>query len=96
MKTTITLVVRAFPVSVRDQSTGMERKDVIVLDKARLQAAQLVGQSSKELIRRLCERAGLTVLAIGKPERREIEMALDALFQLHGIARIGHRSDGVE
>lgn len=89
MKTTLTLCVRAFPITVHDHSTGQEREDVIVLDKSALKAAQIVGQSSKELITRLCERAGLSVLSVGKAERREIELNLEGLYGLHSVYQIG-------
>lgn len=82
MKTVLTIYVRAFPVAVRDRTTGQEREELVVLDKARLQAAQLVGQSSKELIGRLCALEGLDVLQIGKAEKREISVNLDDLFAL--------------
>ena len=48
MKTEISIHLRAFCVRVSDPTHG-ERDEVIVLDKSQLQAAQLVGQSSKEL-----------------------------------------------
>lgn len=82
MRTVLTIHTRAFPVAVRDRTTGREREELVVLDKARLQAAQLVGQSSKELIDRLCALEGLDVLQIGKAEKREISVNLDDLFVL--------------
>ena len=80
MKTMLTVHVRAFPVIVQDGFTGQEREELVVLDKARLQAAQLVGQSSKELITRLCAQEGLNVLRIGKPEKQEITVNLEGLL----------------
>lgn len=91
MKTEWNIQARAFPITVHDHSTGQEREDRIVLTKEQLQAAQLVGQSSKELINRLCERAGLTVLEIGKPEKRQISLNMEELFKFHGIAMKGKR-----
>ncbi len=91
MKTEWNIQARAFPVTVHDHSTGQEREEQIVLTKEQLQAAQIVGQSSKELIGRLCERAGLTVLEIGKPEKREISLNMEELFKFHGIAMAGKR-----
>lgn len=84
MKTNITLQVRAFQVVIQDERTGEEHCDLIVLDKAQLQAAQLVGQSSKELIHRLAGRQGFKVLEIGKAEKREISLNLEELYRLHG------------
>lgn len=81
MKTTITIEVRRFPVTIRDERTGEVSEDHIILDKQRLQSAQLVGQSSKELIQRLYNRQGFRVLEIGKPERRSINLNLSELWQ---------------
>lgn len=86
MKTTFIIQARRFPVRIHDRSTGAERDDSIILTKEHLQAAQLVGQSSKELIHRLYERDGCAVLEIGKPERREISLNLEELYQLHSRA----------
>lgn len=81
MRNILTIQARAFPVVIQDQRTGDERSDLIVLSKEQLQAAQLVGQSSKELIYRLCSRQGYGVLEIGKPVRRALEVDLDALYR---------------
>lgn len=81
MKTTITIEVRRFPVTIRDERTDEVSQDYIILDKQRLQSAQLVGQSSKELIQRIYNRQGFRVLEIGKPERRSINLNLSELWQ---------------
>lgn len=91
MTTATSLHVRAFPVKVRDNSTGTERSELVVLTKEHLQACQIVGQSCKELIHRLCERSGLSVLDIGTPEKREISINLEELYKLH--KRTSHRSE---
>lgn len=91
MKTKITLQVRAFPVRVHDHNISAEREDTVVLDKQQLQAAQIVGQSSKELIQRLYEREGCTVLEIGKAEKREISLNLEELYQAHAFHQRGKR-----
>ena len=85
MRTILKIQVRAFPVTVRDRATGQEREELIVLDKARLQAAQLVGQSSFELINRLCVQKGLAVLRVGKAEKREVTVNLNDLFTLQSL-----------
>ena len=46
----------------------------------KLQAAQAVGQSSKELICRHYNQRGYTVLHIGKAEKRAVVVDLDKLF----------------
>lgn len=76
MKNEITIQARTFPVTVRDQRTGEQREDLLSLDKRQLQAAQLVGQSSTELIHRIYNRQGFYVLNIGKPIKREIRVDL--------------------
>lgn len=81
MKTTFDLTIRAFPVKIVDERTGEESTDTIVLDKQRLQAADLVGQSNKELIERTYHRQGYRVLDIGKPERMTVVMNLDRIYE---------------
>lgn len=76
MKTTVTIYTRRFPVTIRDERTGAEVQDSITLDKAQLQAAQLAGQSSKELIYRLYNRQGFRVLEIGKAKKGCVEVTL--------------------
>lgn len=80
MKTEITIQARAFPVVIQDQRTGDERSDLIVLDKSMLQAAEIVEQSSKELIYRLYNRQGFKALEIGKPVKCEIRVNLEELY----------------
>ena len=76
MKNEIAIQVRTFPVTIRDQRTGERKDDLLTLDKRQLQAAQLVGQSSKELIHRIYNRQGFYVLNVGKPIKREIHVDL--------------------
>lgn len=91
MKTTLAIQVRAFPVTLEDKITTDAIQDTIVLTKSQLQAAQLVGQSSKELIQRICSREGFQVLEIGKAERRENSLNLEDLYKLHSVAQVGKR-----
>lgn len=84
MQTELKVQVRAFPVVIKDQYTGEASRDLIVLDKEQLRAAQLVGQSSKELIYRLYNRQGFQVLDIGSPVKREIELKLKELYEAPG------------
>ena len=79
----IVIEARRFPVTLRDERTGEITQSNIILDKQRLQAAQLVGQSSKELIQRFYNRQGFRVLEIGTPERRSICLSLDVLWDMH-------------
>lgn len=79
MKTTFELHLRRFPVIVQDAS-GQQTEVTITLDKSQLQAAQVVGQSSKELIGRICGRQGLTVLDIGAADKRTVTLDLEALW----------------
>ena len=80
MKTTFDLQVRAFPVKIRDERTGEEDVDIIVLDKPRLQAAQLVGQSSKELIERIYHKQGFKVLDVGKADKMTVQLQFDRVY----------------
>ena len=91
METTLSIRVRRFPVRIHDQSACCEREDAIVLTKEQLRAAELVGQSSKELIHRLYKRKGYLVLEIGKSEKREITLDLEALYQTHSLHQMGKR-----
>ena len=84
MKTNLTIQVRAFPVTIKDERTGDTTVDTTVIDKAQLQAAQIVGQSSKELIQWLYNRQGFKVLEIGIPTKRTITVDLGELYRFHG------------
>lgn len=76
----LTVHALRFPVTIRQGVDGLKVIPVI-LTKDQLRAAQTVGQSSKELIRRICERAGFTVLDIGKAERRTLEIDLSTAWE---------------
>ena len=80
MNTSMTLVLRRFPVTIKDERTGEISKDNVVLDKESLNAAQRVGQSSRELIYRIFNKYGYKVLDIGKPERANVDIRLDQAF----------------
>lgn len=89
MKTNISIEARRFPVTLRDERTGEIIQSSIILDKQRLQAAQLVGQSSKELIHRFYNRQGFWVLEISMPERRSLNLSLEDLWDLSdGLGRL--------
>lgn len=88
MKTSITLTLRAFPVIVENTETQEVKKDIIVLTKEHLRAAQLVGQSSKELITRICANEGYRVVEIGKPAKRDVTFNLPLLCGLADAGRI--------
>lgn len=80
MKTTMTVQLRRFDVLVEDQRTRETREESIVFTLEQLHAAQLVGQSSKELIERYFNRMGYKVGGIGRAERRTATLRLDGLF----------------
>ena len=75
----VTISALRFPVTVQ---RGENDTDVIpvILTKEQLRAAQTVGESSKELIHRICERKGLNVLDIGKAERKTFEIDLAEMW----------------
>ncbi len=81
MRTFFDSQLRAFDVRIRDERTGEETEDVIVFTKSQLQAAQVVGESSKELIHRAYSAQGFTVLDIGKADKREARLDLYGLYQ---------------
>lgn len=80
MNTTYELQIRAFPVKIRDERTGEDDVDIIVLDKHRLQAAQLVGQSSKELIERIYHKQGYKILEVGRADKMTVQLQLDRVY----------------
>lgn len=81
MKNEIVLNLRQFPVLARDHRDGQEKRITVTVAKNQLQAAQIVGQSSKELIERLCDRQGYTMLEIGKPSKVAVAVDLDKLVE---------------
>lgn len=83
MKSEIVLHLRQFPVLAHDHRTGQEEAITVTVAKQQLQAAQIVGQSSKELIERLCEKQGYTVIEIGKPDKLAVTLDLDKLVEQH-------------
>lgn len=70
-----------FTVQGRDERTGATQEDLIVFTKDQLRAAQIVGESSKELIYRAYNRKGFTVLDIGKARKVTAELDLEGLFR---------------
>lgn len=83
MKNEITLHLRQFPVLAHDHRDGQEKRITVTVTKNQLRAAQIVGQSSKELIERLCDRQGYSILEIGKPSKLTVTVDLDKLVEQH-------------
>lgn len=81
MKHTIRVEARRFPVIVQAVDGCEELSDTIILTKQELQAAEIVGESSKEIITRHFARKGFTVLDIDKPERRTLTIDLNELWE---------------
>lgn len=81
MKSDITLHLRQFPVAAHDHHTGQEEAITVTVTKDQLRAAQIVGQSSKELIERLCDRQGYSILEIGRPSKIAVTVDLDKLVE---------------
>ncbi len=79
MKTTQTIQLRIFGVRIRDERTGEVRKDKITFTKQQLQAAQVVGEGSINLIRKAYNRAGYRVLDTIWAEKREVVLDLEEL-----------------
>ena len=80
MKNIVTIEARCFHVVIKNTGSGEVANDSIVLSKQQLRAAQIVGQSSKELIHRLYQRQGFKVLDIGRTEKKTLIVALDVLW----------------
>ena len=80
IRNNINIEARRFGVTATD-ANGSTVYRYITLSKEQLQAAQIVGQSSKELIHRLFERHGLEVVEIDKPERKTIKIDLNSLWR---------------
>ena len=81
MRTIEKIYLRAFTVRIQDQRTGETKEDVIVFSKHQLQAAQIIGQSSKQLIYRAYNAQGYTVLDIGKADKVEADLDLYGLYR---------------
>lgn len=81
MKNEIVLNLRQFPVIAHDHRDGQEKRITVTVAKNQLQAAQIVGQSSKELIERLCDRQSYSVLEVGKPSKVAVTLDLDKLVE---------------
>lgn len=87
MKNVIKMEVRRFPLLVVKQDNQEPYARHIVLTKEQLHAAQTVGQSSKELICRICKKQGYKVVEIGKAEKRSIALDLDFLWDTEDFVR---------
>lgn len=86
----IFITVRQFPVLAHNHRVGKEVSITVPVTKEQLRAAQLVGQSSTELIERLCERQGYTVIEIGRPDKLSMDIDLEELvkqYQEHQDAK---------
>lgn len=80
MKHSITIEARKFEVTAECKETKEVTTDSIILTKAELQAAQLIGSSSKGVICGIYGKKGYAVLDIGKAQRRTLTVDLDALW----------------
>ena len=80
MKSVVRMEVRRFPILVLKMDNQEPYTRHIVLTKNQLQAAQTVGESSKELISRICKKQGYKLLEIGKAEKKTIFVDLDFLW----------------
>ena len=90
MRNIIEIQVRSFPVLAHNHRTGKEEAITVPVTKEQLRSSQLVGQSSTELIERLTERQGYTVVKIGTPVRHSITLNLEELvkqYQEHQDAK---------
>lgn len=79
MKNEITLTLRRFPVLAHDHRTGQEEAITVTVPKEQLRAAQIVGQSSKELVERMLDRQAYTIIEIGTPDKLAVTLDLEKL-----------------
>lgn len=84
MNTYFNLQLRAFKVKIFDNRTLETKMDVIVFDKSVLQAAQLLGESSDNLIKKHYNRQGYTVIETVEVIKREAQLNLLKLFETGG------------
>lgn len=87
MKNIVRVEVRRFPLLVVKQDNQEVYERHIVLTKEQLHAAQVVGQSSKELISRICKKQGYEVKEIGKAEKRTLEVDYDFWWSAYDFVR---------
>ena len=91
MKTEFVIQTRRFPVVIRDERTGEEMEDHIVLELNQIKAADAMGLDYEEVIYRQYNRMGYRVLEIGKAQRHTITINLEELCRLHSVAEMGKR-----
>ena len=72
---------RSPPGPSHDHRTGTEKSITVTVTKDQLRAAQIVGESSKELVERLCDRQGYSVIEIGTPDKLTLSVDLDRLVE---------------
>lgn len=90
MRNIVEIHVRVFPVLAHNHRTGKAEAITVPVTKEQLRASQLVGQSSKELIGRLCGRQGYTAIEIGQPDKLSMSINLEELvkqYQEHQDAK---------
>lgn len=85
MKTELTIQTRCFPVVIRDERTGDEMEDRIVLELNQIKSAAAMGLDFEEAIYRRYSRMGYKVLEIGKAQRQTMTINLEELYRLHGV-----------
>ena len=82
MTNSVTLNLLRSLVRLRDKKTGEEVTVFITLEKSQLRAAQIVGQSSNELIERIAASNGYDFLnVIDKANRMSVTLPLDELWR---------------
>lgn len=84
MKNEITIILRAFPVTAHDHRTGKDETFMLPVTKEQLQAASLVGQSSNELVERMLDRQGYTLLEMGTPDKLTVSLDVVELWHRYG------------
>lgn len=84
MKTTTTIKALAYPVKIKDLRTGVQKEDVIVLEKSWLSiCGKLDITDDKHLIYRIYNPKGYAVLEIGKRSSVQLSVDLEQLYTDH-------------
>ena len=81
MRNEMNVPVRVYQVISGSEKTGDIRSDIVVLEKAKLQAAGQLGMSDKELIHFMFKRAGRDVMYYHILEKRTLTIDLNAAYQ---------------
>ena len=73
--------IRAYTVEICDERTHQMMEDTIVLTKDQLRAGAMLNLDDEAVIKRIYNRKGYRVTAIGSPHKLEIDVDLTVLYE---------------